>query len=258
VGILKIFPKRAARPSDMASVSVGTVRGSVHMGPDFDGHRHFHGPHHGGHGPGWFLPGFGAMALVASLLVLLWASGYGAALVAWVRAAMAPDPWRARWTDAVARHRDVAVAFAAYECDPRSVLDRPALADVRQPATARFVDAFAEASALLTERCPGSEVAQRLVDAVEREERAWSAAVDAAGRIGDARFSEGERALLARVRTLLEVMASSPFEAERRTAFQQAQRRLTDLARHTGWHLPRPAAVALEHRARGVLLPAAA
>lgn len=223
------------------------------MGPDFDGHGPFGGPHH--HGDPGFLPLFGLLPLVASLLVLLWVSGYAAALIAWLRAAPAPAPWRARWTDAVARHRAVAVAFAAFECDPRSVLERPALADVRQPATARFVDAFAEASALLTERCPGREVAERFVEVVEREERAWAAAVDAALRVGHARFTAGERAMLEQVRALLEVVGSSTFDAERRTAFQQVQRRLTDLARRTGWHLPPRTAVALEHRARGVLLP---
>jgi hypothetical protein len=142
------------------------------MGPDFHGH----GPH-GLHGPWPFLPVLGALSLMIALLVALWISGYGTVLIASMRA---PDPWRARWADAVARHRAVAVAYAAVECDPRSVLDRPALTDVREPATARFVDAFAEARALTTERYPAREVAGRFGAAVEREERAWSAALDAA------------------------------------------------------------------------------
>ena len=36
----------------------------------------------------------------------------------------------------------------------------------------------------------------------------------------------------------------------------QAPLLLTDLERRTGWRLPRPAAAALEGRARGMLLPA--
>jgi len=131
-----------------------------------------------------FLPWFGALPILVTLVVVLWLSGYGAALVAWLGSLSAPDPWRARWADAVARHRAVAAAFVASECDPRSVLDRPALVDVTQPATAHFVDAFADARALLTERYPAPEVARRFDDAVEREERAWHAAVDAAERIG--------------------------------------------------------------------------
>jgi hypothetical protein len=158
------------------------------MGPDFDGPGFGgHGPHHGppgGHGPWAFFPALGVLPLVLSLLVALWISGYGAALVAWLTAARAPDPWRARWADAVARHRAVSAEFAAFECDPRSILDRPALCDVRQPATARFVEAFAEARALLTERYPAPEFARRFGAAVECEEQAWAAAVDAAQRIG--------------------------------------------------------------------------
>jgi hypothetical protein len=153
------------------------------MGPDFDGHGHFGGPHPG-HGPGWFFPWFGVLPLLVSLLFVLWISGYGAVLVAWLSSVLAPDPWRERWADAVARHRAVASAFVASECDPRSVLDRPALVDVKQPATAHFVDAFADARALLTDRYPAPELARRFDDAVEREERAWLAAVDAAERIG--------------------------------------------------------------------------
>jgi hypothetical protein len=124
------------------------------------------------------------LPIVVTLLLVLWLSGYGAVLIAWLNSVLAPDPWRARWADAVVRHRAVASAFVASECDPRSVLDRPALVDVRQPTTAQFVDAFAEARALLTERYPAQEVARRFDDAVEREERAWLAAVDAAERIG--------------------------------------------------------------------------
>ncbi len=146
------------------------------MGPDFDGH----GPHHGGHGPALFFPALGALPLLLSLVVALWISGYGAMAVVGARAALAPDPWRARWENAVARHRAVAADFAASECDPRSILERPALSDVRQPATARFVEAFAEARALLTERYPAQDLARRFGAAVEREEQAWAAAVDAA------------------------------------------------------------------------------
>ncbi len=49
---------------------------------------------------------------------------------------------------------------------------------------------------------------------------------------------------------------SAAFESERRAAFQQAQRRLAELERRSGWRLPRPAAAALEHRARGMLAAA--
>ncbi len=204
---------------------------------------------------GWvlMLPGVFVAAVLATALAL---NGPGEALYLWVRAQLAPDPWRARWDDAVGRHRTTAASFAGFECDLDAVLRLPALADVEQPATARFVDAFAEANALRTDAFPGPEYARRFVEAVEHAEQAWSAAVEAAERKRDTRFAPDERRLLARVRTLLDVAATSTFESERRAAYQQALRRLVELERRTGWRLPRPTALALEHRARGVLAAA--
>ncbi len=204
---------------------------------------------------GWvlMLPGVFVAAVLATALAL---NGPGEALYLWVRAQLAPDPWRARWDDAVDRHRTTATTFADFECDLDAVLRLPALADVEQPATARFVDAFAEANALRTDAFPGPEYARRFVEAVEHAEQAWSAAVEAAERKRDTRFAPDERRLLARVRTLLDVAATSTFESERRAAYQQALRRLVELERRTGWRLPRPAALALEHRARGMLAAA--
>ena len=264
------------------------------MGPGADGHPHpggpgWHGPGwhgdparhgdppwHGGHGwsgrPGWdgdlpwwdwwpLLPTLAFALLVLSGVVLL--SRRGAVLFNRVPllglATPAPDPsswWRARWVEAVHRHRATARAYAEYECDVRAVLSRPALADVTQPATARFVDAFAEAVALCTDRFPGPEYAQRFIAAAEHAERAWAAAVDAADRTRDARFAPGERRLVEQVTMLLELALSSPYEAERRAAYQRATRKLAQLERRTGWRLPRPAAAELEHRARPQLAAA--
>jgi hypothetical protein len=213
------------------------------------------GPHGGFLWDGWvlMLPGVFVALVLATALAL---NGPGEALWNWVRAQLAPDPWRARWAEAVERHRATAQTFAEFECDLRELLRLPALADVEQPATARFVDAFAEANALRTEQFPGSEYAQRFVGAVERAEQGWAAAVEAAERKRDARFVPGERRLIAQVETLLEVAAASRYESERRTAYQQARRRLAELERRTGWRLPRPAAAALELRARGMLAAA--
>ena len=203
---------------------------------------------------GWvlMLPGVFVAAVLATALAL---NGPGEALYLWVRARLAPDPWRARWDGAVDRPRTTAAAFAEFECDLDAVLRLPALADVEQPATARFVDAFAEANALRTDGFPGPEYAQRFVEAVEHAEQAWSAAVEAAERKRDTRFDPDERRLLAQVRTLLGVAASSTYESERRAAYQQAMRRLAELERRSGWRLPRPAATALEHKARAMLTP---
>jgi hypothetical protein len=178
------------------------------------------------------------------------------ALAARGRDALTRDAVRARWDAAVARYAETARAYAAYECDPMAVLHRPALADVGEAATARFVDAFAEATALVTEAYPGPQAAERFVAAAERAERAWTAAVDAADRVRAARFAPGERALLEQTLALLSLARSSPHEAERRSAYERARRRLADLERRTGWAVPRPAAELLATRARGRLTPA--
>jgi hypothetical protein len=231
------------------------------MGPDRAGGEGLDGVLAHAGGPHWdmsvvwdgwilMLPGVFAAAVLATALAL---NGPGEALWAWVRAQLAPDPRRARWDEAVARHAATAQAYAQFECDLHALLRLPALADVGQPATARFLDAFAEANALRTERYPGPDYAQRFADAVERAEQGWSAAVEAAERRCDAGFPVGERRLIAHVVALLDLAASSPYDSERRTAYQQAQRRLAELERRTAWRLPKAAAAALESGARGQL-----
>ena len=84
-------------------------------------------------------------------------------------------------------------------------------------------------------------------------ELVMAAAVGAAERSRDARFTPTERDLLEQTRRLLDVVGSSEYEQERHTALRQAMRKLRDLERRTGWQLPAPAALALEARARGVL-----
>jgi len=234
------------------------------MGPHRAGGEHLDGVLTHAGGPHWdlslvwdgwilMLPGVFAAAVLATALAL---NGPGEALWAWVRAQLVPDPGRERWDEAVAHHAATAQAYAEFECDLHALLRLPALADVGQPPTARFLDAFAEANALRTERYPGPEYAQRFADAVERAEQAWSAAVEAAKRKRDAGFAAGERRLIANVVALLDLAASSAYDSERRTAYQQAQRRLAELERRTSWRLPEPAAAALEGRARGQLAAA--
>jgi hypothetical protein len=237
------------------------------MHPDNVWHHHEH--HHWGRGhhhgpPPWadgsdaVFPFFPVLSALLLLLLLLHRV-YGLDnLARKARAAVVgrPDPVRPRWDAAVARHAGTARAFGAFECDPAAVLHRPALADVGEPATARFVDAFAEATALATDAYPGPEAGERFVAAAERAERAWQAAVDAADRVRAARFAPGERALLEQTLALLALARSSPHEAERRSAYERARRRLADLERRTGWALPRPAGELLASRARGMLTAA--
>jgi hypothetical protein len=221
-------------------------------------HHHFHHFHHGHFlvGMDWW-PVAGSLLVTALVLAVLWFGGLAILMNQVARSPRADRErvdWRKRWQDAVGRHQAVAEAFARFECDAQAVLATPALADVRQPPTARFIDAFAEAVALATERYPGRAFARRFSAAVEREEQAWKAAVGAAERSRDARFSPAERDLLEQTRRLLAVVEASEYEQERHAALRQALRKLRDLERRTGWQLPSPAALSLEQRARGVLV----
>jgi hypothetical protein len=232
------------------------------MGPD-DGWRyqdpHQWGMHH--HGPPPWVdgpdPGWSLLPSLFPLLMVLWVLYRWYALDRLRASARRPAPVRdtvrLRWDAAVARHAETARAYAAFECDPEAVLHRPALADVTEPATGRFVDAFAEATALSTDAYPGPQSGERFVQAAEAAARAWQAAVDAADRVRTARFAPGERALLEQTLALLTLARSSPHEAERRSAYERARRRLRDLERRTGWALPRPAGELIASRARGAL-----
>ena len=229
------------------------------MGPD-DGWR-YHDPHQWGHGmyhhgpppwvdgpdPGWsILPGLFPLLLVLWIIYRFYALDQikaSARRFAAQRDTAGLAGARTRWDDAVARHAETAGAYAAFECDPRAALDRPALADVTEPATARFVDAFAEATATATDAYPGPRGAAR----------SGTAAVDAAERVRAARFAPGERALIDQALALLALAQSSPHEAERRSAYERARRRLADLERRTGWVLPRAAGELVATRARGML-----
>ncbi|WP_339126180.1 hypothetical protein [Pseudonocardia sp. D17] len=227
------------------------------------GHGHGHG------GPPWIHEGrggglpdwtgldlhwlIGPAALVATVLLATLVYLLVRSLVSWFSAARVRDDGRARWDAAVARYDETARAYAAFECDPGEVLTRPALCDVSWPATARFVDAFAEATALRTDSWPGPAAAAEFVRAAGAAERAWTAAQDAAERARWARFRPGERALLGQALRLLTTARESPFEEERRTAYRRVAQRLAELERRTGFAVPRPVVAALEVRGRPML-----
>ena len=130
-------------------------------------------------------------------------------------------------------HAATAWEFAAYECNPAAVLRHPGLADVTRPATALFIDAFAEANALVTDEYPGVEHAERFISAAQRAQRTWRDAVDAAQRSGPAWFAPGERVLVNQLLAPLAVAGHSAPESERRNAHQRSRRRLVDIERHT-------------------------
>jgi hypothetical protein len=164
-----------------------------------------------------------------------------------------PAPTPQRWSKARSRFARLQQDYAAYECDPLAVLRLPALADVRVPSTARFVDAFAEAQALDTDREPPAEHAARYAAAVDRACRAWQAAWDAAERIRLSPLSEQERASVERAIKLLTVARETSNDAERLTAYTKARAELARLERTGTVRLPRPARAALDEAARARL-----
>jgi hypothetical protein len=144
-------------------------------------------------------------------------------------------------------------AYAAFECDPMEVLRLPALADVSVPSTARFVDAFAEAQALDTDRFPPTAHAAAFEAAVDRAERAWQAAREAAQRIRLSGLSPAERTTVERVIKLLTTARDSDSDPERLAAYSRARSELAKLDRAGVIHLPPTAAAALDAAARGAL-----
>ncbi len=155
-----------------------------------------------------------------------------------------PQPW------AVARRRfeRLRAEYAGYECDPAAVLRLPALVDVGVPSTARFVDAFAEALALDTDREPPHDHAAAYRRAVNHACRGWQAARDAADRIRLSRLSAQERRSVERVGTLLAVAERTDNPAERHIAYTKARRELARLEHRI--RLPGPARDAIETAAR--------
>ncbi len=157
------------------------------------------------------------------------------------------------WAHARRRFDALRSAYAAYECDAMAVLRLPALADVSVPSTARFVDAFAEAQALDTDAFPGGRHAPAFVAAVDRAERAWGAAREAAERIRLSNLTPAERSTVERVLKLLTTARDSDSDAERHAAYTRARSELAKLDKAGVIHVPLPATAALDTASRGAL-----
>jgi hypothetical protein len=159
------------------------------------------------------------------------------------------------WRAARERFTAVQAEYALVECDPLEVLRRPALTDTSVPSTARFIDAFAAAQALLTDDHPGRRTGEAFVEAADSAERAWRAAVDAAERIRLQGIDPAERAAVERVVKLLTTARDSDSEPERRLAYARARTELKRLDAAGVVHVPMAAQVALDAAARGELPP---
>ncbi len=157
------------------------------------------------------------------------------------------------WARARERFHTLRGEYAAFECNTMEVLRIPALADVTVASTARFVDAFAEAQALETDVMPPDPHRGGFVSAVDRAERAWRAARDAAERIRLSGLSPAERGTVERVIKLLTTARDSDSDPERLAAYARARSELAKLDRAGVIHLPRTAQAALDAAGRGAL-----
>jgi hypothetical protein len=167
-----------------------------------------------------------------------------------------PTPPRSlvrNWIDARDRFAALQRRYAAYECDALAVLRMPGLADMSVAETARFVDAFALAQALLTEAQPAADLTIRFERAVTAAERAWVAAQDRARQLAHSALDPAERRAVERVIELLVSARDIGSEPERRAAYSIAVSELAALERTTGIIVPRPAVAALTAAARGRL-----
>jgi hypothetical protein len=159
------------------------------------------------------------------------------------------------WRAARERFTAVRAEYARLECDPLEVLRLPALTDVSVPSTARFIDAFAEAQALLTDHYPGPRTGDAFTAAGDAAGRAWRAALDVAERIRLQGIDPAERSAVERVVKLLTTARDSDNEAERRLAYARARAELGRLDAAGVVHVPLPARAALDVAARRELPP---
>jgi hypothetical protein len=161
----------------------------------------------------------------------------------------------AAWRAARERFTGVQAEYAQLECDALEVLRLPAMTDVSVPSTARFVDAFAAAQALLTDRYPGPRIGDAFAEAADAAGRAWRAALDAAERIRLQGIDPAERAAVERVVKLLTTARDSDSEPERRLAHARARTELRRLDAAGVVHVPQAARTALDAATRGELPP---
>ena len=95
--------------------------------------------------------------------------------------------------------------------------------------------------------------AAAFVSAVDRAERCWRAARDAAVRIRLSGLSPVERGTVERVIKLLTTARDSDSDPERLTAYAMARSELAKLDKAGVVHVPLPAQAALDEASRGAL-----
>lgn len=193
-------------------------------------------PHGGGPAAdpiSWAHVGLGALAVLGIALAgfTLWRIGRARS-----RAAAKRRDQVQRWTQGVKALNAASDALIAFEMEfenkpEAAYFDRPLLADVNEPATARFYTAYGEAQSLRTETIPTDD--QHIADFLKAAQEAWHAfgiADENARRKarigvvnGDKHLAMGERRKLDQARKLLaQAMDPAASAAEAASAHAKA------------------------------------
>ncbi|MFK0294797.1 hypothetical protein ACIQU6_30595 [Streptomyces sp. NPDC090442] len=147
-----------------------------------------------------------------------------------------------------ARHDAVREEYGAFQSDILAVLERPALADVTVPTTARLIHALAAADDARAADRTTDEGAGAYQRAVTELEMAWTSAAEHARKTGLRTLPPRERKAIEQARKLLSTaLADGGTEHERRHAYEHARKLLDEATTVT---IPRQATAALEATAR--------
>lgn len=156
-----------------------------------------------------------------------------------------------RWAKGVKAVTSVSEKLWEFEADPESVyFTRPLLADVTEPASARFYTAYSKVQALQTETVPfDDELIGDFVTAAAEAERAFGAADDNARRKARAGVVSGGRTLTPEQSRKLglarKLMAQALDSANTSEAAASAHAKATDLLDQVGVVVPERLATAV-------------
>lgn len=135
------------------------------------------------------------------------------------------------WRGHVAALNELRQKYVDFETDPWSAFRRPLLADVAEPETAAFHDAFSHAQDLHTERRPRSRAeVDDFGAAVRAATRAWQVADMHARKVAVPTTSEAERRRLRQAKAaLLLAMDANTSAPERRVALARVEELISGL-----------------------------
>ncbi|MCH5642676.1 MULTISPECIES: hypothetical protein [unclassified Gordonia (in: high G+C Gram-positive bacteria)] len=146
------------------------------------------------------------------------------------------------WEEATRRHDKVLSDYAAYELDPAALLRYPAITDVTVETTQNFHLALDDATALRTDRYPGSRSrADAYQQSVAALRRAWIACEAYGKKVGSGYLEPGDQEDLDTALKLYRHAASSTTPAEQATYYGRVRDIVTSMADRGGLRPPEAA-----------------